>query len=225
MRFTFSQIASLTFLFLSLGLITVSAAEEEAKANKPRIVFLGDSITAGFGLEKSEAYPGLIANIAKKNDRHWDCVNAGLSGDTTSGGVRRAKLLVRRPVDLIVVALGGNDGLRGISPATTQKNLITIIETVQKAHPKAAIILAGIDVPANMGETYKKSFLATFKTVAEKKKVIFYPNLIAGIVGDPKFNQEDMIHPNKEGQKVIAEQLFKIIQTTLSKPQQEQSNE
>ncbi len=219
MSFVFSQIASLTFLpflFLCMGLSTSLADEDGEKANKPRIVFLGDSITAGYGLEKSEAYPALIENLAKDKDLHWDCVNAGLSGDTTSGGVRRVKLLVRRPLDLIVIALGGNDGLRGVAPATTQKNLFTIIETVQKTHPKASIILAGIDVPENMGEAYKKSFLATFKTVANKKEIIFYHNLIAGIAGDSKFNQEDMIHPNIDGQKVIAEQLLKVIQTALS---------
>lgn len=215
MRFVFSQIASLTFLFLCLGSLTLSADEDGDKANKPRIVFLGDSITAGFGLEKSEAYPALVESLAKEKDLHWDCVNAGLSGDTTSGGVRRVRLLVKRPLDLIVIALGGNDGLRGVAPEATQKNLITIIETVQKAHPKATIILAGIDVPENMGDTYKESFLTTFKTVAKKKKVILYPSLIVGIAGDPKFNQEDMIHPNKEGQKVIANQLFKMILTAF----------
>lgn len=217
MSFIFSQIASLKFLFLSLGLMTVSADEAGVKANKQRIVFLGDSITAGYGLEKSEAYPALIEELALENDLHWDSVNAGLSGDTTSGGVRRVRLLVKRPFDLIVIALGGNDGLRGVAPAATQKNLITIIETVQRAQPKAVIILAGIDVPGNMGGAYKKSFLASFKTVAEKKEVIFYPSIIAGIAGNAEFNQEDRIHPNEDGQKVVAGRLFRVIEGALGK--------
>lgn len=217
MRFVYSQITSLTILFLWLGISMLSAEEVGKTENKRRIVFLGDSITAGYGLEKSEAYPAIIEKIAKQHELHWDSVNAGLSGDTTTGGVRRIKMLVKRPLDLIVIALGGNDGLRGVAPEVTQKNLTTMIATVQKAHPKVPIIMAGIDVPANMGETYNKAFLASFKKVAAaNKEVIFYPNLIAGIAGDSEFNQVDMIHPNQQGQKVIAEQLFKIIQIVFS---------
>lgn len=219
MRFVLIQIPSLIILVLSLCGSIALAEESDQTAEKKRIVFLGDSITAGYGLDKLDAYPTVISNLAKQKDLKWTCVNAGLSGDTTTGGVRRAKILAKRPMDLIVVALGGNDGLRGISPAVTEKNLLTIIETIQKAQPKSSIILAGIDVPANMGETYKKKFLATFEKVAEEKKVTFYPNLIAGIAGDPKYNQADKIHPNKDGQKHIAEQLFKVIQLAYMEPE------
>lgn len=205
---------------MSMSALSASDAKNEGdkggSEKKHTIIFLGDSITAGYGLKKSEAYPALIEKLATLNDLEWNCINAGLSGDTTSGGVRRVKLLVRRPLDVIVIALGGNDGLRGIAPEATVMNLTTIIETVQKAHPKATIILAGIEVPKNMGEDYEKKFLATFVTVAKKKEVVCYPNLIAGIAGDMKFNQEDLIHPNQEGQKVIAKKLFQTIHTALS---------
>jgi acyl-CoA thioesterase-1 len=226
----FLQIAS-RIIFLSLfSLLSISAVQAQGKdtdektdhnqrIDNRRIVFLGDSITAGFGLEKSAAYPALIQELAKQQGLQWKCINAGLSGDTTAGGVRRVKLLVKRPrnVDLIVIALGGNDGLRGIPPAATKKNLLDIIATIQKKQPKAKIILAGIEVPANMGADYKEKFLATFKEVAQKTEVSFYPSLIEGISGDPKFNQPDMIHPNQAGQKVIATKLFKEIQTTFTK--------
>jgi len=226
----FLQIAS-RIIYLSLfSLMSLSAVQAHEKdepepkitaddQTKRRIVFLGDSITAGFGLEKSTAYPALIQDLAKQQGLQWKCINAGLSGDTTNGGVRRVKLLVKRPrnVDLIIIALGGNDGLRGIAPAVTQKNLLAIVATIQKEQPKAKIILAGIEVPANMGADYKEKFLATFTEVAQKTKVSFYPSLIEGISGATKLNQPDMIHPNQEGQKVIATKLFKQIQTTFAK--------
>jgi acyl-CoA thioesterase-1 len=223
----FLQIAS-RIIFLSLfSLLSISAVQAQEKVadektdhnqriDNRRIVFLGDSITAGFGLEKSTAYPALIQELAKEEDLQWKCINAGLSGDTTTGGVRRVKLLVKRPLDLIIIALGGNDGLRGIPPATTQKNLLDIIGTIQKEQPKSKIILAGIEVPANMGADYKEKFLATFEEVAQKTEVSFYPSLIEGISGDPKLNQPDMIHPNQAGQKVIATKLFKEIQTAFA---------
>jgi acyl-CoA thioesterase-1 len=224
----FLQTASRIIYLSVFSLISLSVVQAHEKdqpdsksttddQTKRRIVFLGDSITAGFGLEKSTAYPALIQELAKQQGLKWKCINASLSGDTTNGGARRVKLLVRRPLDLIIIALGGNDGLRGIAPAVTQENLIEIIATIQKQLPKAKIILAGIEVPANMGTDYKKKFLATFTEVARKTKVTFYPSLIEGISGDPKLNLPDMIHPNQEGQKVIAEKLFKQIQITLAK--------
>ena len=218
----FSQIASriislICFCLISFGTDQAHGKDEPTTEDnsKRRIVFLGDSITAGFGLEKSAAYPPLIQELAKQQGLQWECINAGLSGDTTTGGVRRVKLRVKRPLDLIVIALGGNDGLRGIAPAATQKNLLEIIETIQKKQPDATIILAGIEVPANMGADYKEKFLATFKEVARKTKASFYPSLIEGITGDPKMNLPDMIHPNEEGQKIIATKLFKKIQATI----------
>lgn len=219
MKFVFSQIASLIILLIFSGQAHSQTPDEENAKDKTKrkIVFLGDSITAGYGLEKSEAYPALIAELAKKQGLDWTCVNAGLSGDTTNGGVRRSKLLVKRPLDLIIVALGGNDGLRGISPDVTEKNLLAIIDSVRTAQPKAKIILAGIEVPENMGTEYQEAFLATFQEVTKKTKVNFYPSLIDGIAGDPTYNQADEIHPNQEGQKVIAKKLFKKILPLLSK--------
>jgi len=191
--------------------------ESKRRENKLRIVFLGDSITAGYGLQKSEAYPALIASLAKEKGLVWDCVNAGLSGDTTAGGVRRVRLLSRKPLDVMVVALGGNDGLRGIPPAATRKNIVSIVGAIRKAQPKVKVLLVGIEVPENMGEAYKKEFLKTFSDTAKELKVDFYPNLIDGIAGDPKFNQQDVIHPNVAGQKVIAGKVFEKLGKVLEK--------
>lgn len=221
----FSQTASRIIFLTFLGLISFSYSQVHAQdaqktgdKNKRRIIFLGDSITAGFGLEKSAAYPALIQELAKQQDLQWTSINAGLSGDTTNGGVRRVRLLVKRPrnVDLIIVALGGNDGLRGIAPEVTQQNLLEIIATIKEKQPTAKIILAGIEVPENMGADYTQKFLATFQEVARKTKVKLYPSLIKGISGDPKMNQADMIHPNQEGQKIIAKNLFGEIKAVFN---------
>ncbi|MGJ8656055.1 MAG: arylesterase [Akkermansiaceae bacterium] len=219
----FSQTASSIISLICFTLLTISPQQTHAQDQPPttdtpnrRIIFLGDSITAGLGLQKSQAYPALIQNLAKQQNLNWTCINAGLSGDTTNGGVRRVKLLTKRPLDLIIIALGGNDGLRGIAPAVTQQNLLTIINTIQTNQPKAKIILAGIEVPANMGTDYKTKFLTTFQQVADKTKVPLYPSLIKGISGDPKLNQPDLIHPNQQGQQIIATNLFKKIQSTLT---------
>lgn len=214
MKIVFSQIASLIILLTSFG----QAQTEPPISESPRrVVFLGDSITAGFGLEKAQTYPSLIAQLAEKQGKQWTCINAGLSGDTTNGGVRRVKLLVKRPLDIIIVALGGNDGLRGIAPEVTQKNLIDIITSVKKAQPKVKIILAGIEVPENMGNDYQTKFLNTFTEVAKKTKVHLYPSLIKGISGDPVYNQADMIHPNEKGQAIIAEKIYQEILKVLAK--------
>jgi len=216
MRIPLSQTASLAILVLSfLGLFIAPLEASEATRN-PRIIFLGDSITAGFGLERSEAYPAVIAELAQEKKLEWNVVNAGLSGDTTNGGVRRVKLLTKKPFDLIVVALGGNDGLRGIEPAVTKKNLLTIIDTARKAQPNVPLLLVGIDVPENMGENYTQKFLNSFEAVAKERKIAFSKNLLEGIAGDSQYNQEDMIHPNAEGQRVIATRLFKRIETIFS---------
>lgn len=222
----FSQTASRTIslIFFSILCLITHAQEKQPTEtkNNQRIIFLGDSITAGFGLEKSQAYPALIEQLAKQQNLNWKCINAGLSGDTTTGGARRIKLLTKRPSDLILVALGGNDGLRGIAPAVTKENLLNIITTIRKNQPKAKIILAGIEVPANMGTDYKEKFLATFHEVAKQSEVSFYPSLIQGISGDKAMNQSDLIHPNQAGQKIIATNLFKKIQPTLSNTNQKQ---
>lgn len=173
-----------------------------------RVVVLGDSITSGYGLEKVEAWPGLVEGLAKADGKDWDVVNAGLSGDTTSGGLRRVKVLVRKEMDVLVIALGGNDGLRGVLPAASKKNLVEIVRAARKAHPEVKILLAGMRMPDNMGEAYRAEFRKIFVEVAKEEKVALMPLLIEGIAGKLEFNQADLIHPNVEGQKVIAEGVY-----------------
>ena len=216
MRFRFPQLSSYFIIPLIVAFCSLLGSLSAQEAKEQRILFLGDSITAGYNLEKNQTYPAQISAMAKQQGKTWECVNAGLSGDTTTGGVRRIKVLARKPFDLFVIALGGNDGLRGIQPAATQKNLSSIIDTIKKNQANAKILLIGIEVPDNMGEAYKKSFLSLFTKAAQENKVALYPNLIEGIAGDPTYNQQDVIHPNAKGQKMIASRLLKKIDSLLS---------
>lgn len=188
-----------------------------ADQNNQRIVFLGDSITAGYGLKKEQAYPKLIETLAAAQGIPITSVNAGLSGDTTRGGLRRLKILVKKPVDICVIALGGNDGLRGIPPEVSQANLTAMVDLIRKAQPNAKVLVAGMQMPNNMGENYTQAFRKIFATVAKEKKTAHLPFLLEGIAGSAEHNLPDRIHPNAKGQTVIAQHVFKALLPLLKK--------
>ena len=176
-----------------------------------RVVILGDSITAGYGLKKEEAYPAIIHKLAKADGHQLKVINAGLSGDTTSGGLRRIRVLARQPIDILVIALGGNDGLRGIDPKVSQTNIEGIIDVVQTKHPDAKIIVAGMQMPDNMGKEYINAFRKVFADVAAKKKVSALPFLLEGVAADKALNLPDGIHPNTKGQTIVAAHVYKAL--------------
>ncbi len=138
-------------------------------------------------------------------------INAGLSGDTTSGGLRRIRVLARQPIDILVIALGGNDGLRGIDPKVSQTNIEGIIDVVQTKHPDAKIIVAGMQMPDNMGKEYINAFRKVFADVAAKKKVLALPFLLEGVAADKALNLPDGIHPNTKGQTIVAAHVYKAL--------------
>lgn len=175
-------------------------------ADRKTIVFIGDSLTAGYGLENpsAQAYPALIQEKIDSARLPYRVVNAGLSGDTTAGGLRRINWLLRQHMDVLVVALGGNDGLRGVSPAITEKNLLGIIERAQTTYPHIQIVIAGMQMPANMGADHTLAFKKLFPAVAAQKQCKLIPFLLEGVGGDPELNQIDLIHPTAEGQRLIA---------------------
>ncbi len=181
------------------------------------LVFFGDSLTAGFGLDDpgQDAYPALIQRKIDSEGLPWRVVNAGLSGDTTAAGVRRVDWVLRQPVDLFVLALGANDGLRGITPELTESNLREIIGRVRARYPSAGILLAGMRMPPNMGEDYTRRFAALFPSAAEKEHVELIPFLLEGVGGRPQFNQADSIHPNIAGHALIADALWPILRPRL----------
>lgn len=180
------------------------------------ILFFGNSLTAGYGLEPSEAYPALVQQKLDSLGYDYRTINAGLSGETTASGNSRLEwVLERQPVDVFVLELGANDGLRGIEPTETQRNLEAIIEKVRTANPDVEIILAGMMVPPNMGNEYTDRFQQIFPEVAEQQDVSLIPFLLEDVAGEPDLNQADGIHPTAEGQRIVADNVWKVLQPVL----------
>lgn len=189
---------------------------QTAGEGKKRILVLGDSITAGYGLEREEAYPALLQEKVNAAGLAYEVVNAGVSGDTTAGGLRRIDwALGQRGADVLVIALGGNDGLRGVSPEQTEKNLAGIISKARAKNPAMKILIAGMQMPANLGAKYVESFKQTFSKVAAAEKTELLPFLLEGVGGDATLNQPDRIHPTADGQRRIAELIWPKLQGML----------
>jgi len=187
------------------------AGKEKAKT----IVFFGNSLTAGYGVDPSEAFPALVQEKIDSMHLPYKVVNAGLSGETTAGGKSRIDWILRQPVDIFVLELGGNDGLRGIPIAETSKNLQAIITRVREKNPQVKIILAGMQVPPNMGRTYATAFRVVFQQLAANNQIDLIPFLLENVGGISHLNQADGIHPNPEGHKIVAENVWKVIQGLL----------
>lgn len=197
--------------------LSAAAAATGFAAEAKTIIFFGDSLTAGYGLNDptSEAYPALIQRKIDEAGLPWRTVNAGLSGETTAGGLRRIDWLLRQPIDIFVLALGANDGLRGIDPNVSRDNLQRIIERVRAKNPQAKLVLAGMQMPPAMGDTYARQFGAMYPAVAEHAHATLIPFLLEGVGGRAELNQADRIHPTARGQAVIAETVWKSLRPLL----------
>jgi acyl-CoA thioesterase I len=198
----------------ALGAVSLRAARA---ADTRTIVFFGDSLTAGYGLAdpSSQAYPALIQEKIDAANLPWRAVNAGLSGETTAGGLRRVDWILRQPVDIFVLALGGNDGLRGIDPSVSRQNLQQIIDRVRAKNPQAKIVVAGMQMPPALGADYVRSFQQVFPEVAEKNDAVLLPFLLEGVGGRLDLNQPDRIHPTAKGHALMAETVWKILRPLL----------
>ncbi len=179
------------------------------------ILFFGDSLTAGYGLSPEEAFPALVEKSMIKSGKAVRVVNAGLSGETSAGGLSRIDWILRQPIDLFVLELGGNDGLRGLPLDQTRKNLQTIIDKLRIKYPSCKIVLAGMMVPPNMGKEYSSSFQRLYRELAKKNNAVLIPFLLEGVGGIEKLNQADGIHPNAEGHKIVASNLVKVLSPLL----------
>jgi len=179
------------------------------------ILFYGDSLTAGYGLSTDEAFPAVIEQKLNQKGKPTKVVNAGLSGETSAGGLNRLDWVLKQPVDMFVLELGANDGLRGLPLDQTQKNLQAIIDKVKTKYPKAKIVIAGMLVPPNMGPDYTASFRKIFPDLAKKNNVSLIPFLLQDVAGDEKLNIADGIHPNVEGHKIVARNVLKVIEPLL----------
>lgn len=210
-------------LLMSLAGLEFSAIRA-AEPGTRTIICFGDSITAGYGLENAsaESYPALLqkkidqAGLKSGTALNWRVVNAGLSGETTAGGARRIDWILRQPVDIFILALGGNDGLRGLDPSVSQKNLQVINDHVHARYPAAKIVLAGMMIPPSMGEDYGHAFAKMYPTLATKNNLILIPFLLEGVGGNPELNQADAIHPNHAGHARIAETLWREIHPLIT---------
>lgn len=201
---------------VTLALVIAGAPLHAEDGTRAAILFFGDSLTAGYGLDDPAlAYPGLIAQRIKAAGLPFDVVNAGLSGETTAAGVRRVDWVMRQPVAVFVLALGGNDGLRGIPIAETERNLQAIIDAVRARSPGIRIILAGMEAPPNMGPDFTREFRAIFPRVAEANGVPLIPFLLEGVGGEPELNQRDGIHPTPEGQRIVADNVWRVLEPVL----------
>ena len=195
---------------------TTTVADNDTTQAEKVILFFGNSLTAGYGLEPSEAFPALIQQKLDSLGYDYRTVNAGLSGETTASGLSRLDwVLERQPVDVFVLELGANDGLRGLEPTETQRNLAAIIDQARAANPQVVIVLAGMLVPPNMGNAYTERFQQVFPAVAEAQNVTLIPFLLEGVAGEPKLNQADGIHPTVKGQQIVAENVWETIKPLL----------
>ena len=215
---------SLIHLFLLLAILSCNNNDKISSKQQPvkspatdtvskmkTILFFGNSLTAGYGIDPSEAFPALIQNKIDSMHLNFKVINAGVSGETSAGGTGRIDWILQQPVDLFILELGANDGLRGIPLSETKKNLQSIIDKVRAKYPQAKVVLAGMQIPPNMGQEYTGAFKKIYPDLAEKNNIALIPFLLEGVGGNPKLNQPDGIHPTAEGAKIVAENVWKVL--------------
>jgi len=192
-----------------------SPVARAAADDRPVILFVGTSLTAGLGLDPSEAYPALVQRKIDAAGLHYRVVNAGVSGETSAGALRRMGWLMRQPVAVLVVETGANDGLRGQEPEATRENVQAIFDEVLRRRPPPKLVLAAMEALPNYGEQYRRRFRAIFPELAKANGATLVPFLLEGVAGNPLLNQPDGIHPNAEGQEVVAENVWKTLRPLL----------
>ena len=181
---------------------------------RPKIVALGDSLTAGYGLLESQSYPAILQERLNAEGYKFEVVNAGVSGDTTAGGLRRLDwALEGGDVRVLIVALGGNDGLRGLSVDEMKKNLTAIITRAREKN--VVVILAGMEAPPNYGQEYATAFRSAFRDIAARERVLVIPFLLDRVAGQSQLNQGDGIHPNEQGSRIVAETVWSVLRPLL----------
>lgn len=206
-----------------VGLSSLQSAQA-AKDDASRVITilaLGDSLTAGYGLSRKQAYPALIAEKMRTANYQFVVTNAGWSGDTTAGGLRRLQPLLRgKRIDVLILALGINDAFRGVPIEQMRSNLQAIIDQTRTRHPNVSIIIAGMQLPSVSNDGYVRGFGEMFGTLAEKNHTALIPYLLEGVGGDPELNQPDRVHPNAAGQRVLAENVWRVLESILARIRQ-----
>lgn len=209
------QCGPVRFLLIALMVLFVqmpiNRASPTANSEDIRVLVLGDSLSAGHGLDQEEAFPALVEKRARQAGLPVRVINAGVSGDTTASGLRRIDWLLRSPVDVLLLELGANDGLRGVAPDATHQNLQEIIDRVRASNRRVEIVIAGMMVPPNMGPDYSDRFRKIFPALAEDNNTHLIPFLLEGVAGDPSLNLSDGIHPNAAGHRKVAENVWQVL--------------
>lgn len=191
------------------------ASVHESQTPSFRILFLGDSITAGFGVDPEKAFPALIQERINELELPFIVVNAGISGETSSGGLSRIPWMLRQKIDILILELGGNDALRGIDLVVTQHNLSQIISKTKDAYPGVRVIVAGMQVPPNLGHEYTATFRSIFPELARQYNASLIPFVLEGVGGIPELNQPDQIHPTEAGHVLVADNVWEILSPIL----------
>lgn len=179
------------------------------------VLVLGDSLTAGYGLDPQQAYPALLQRKVDRKGWPVRIQNAGVSGETSAGGLRRIDWLLQRRVDVLVLELGANDGLRGIPLESTKANLQAIVDRTRQRYPDVKIVIAGMEVPPNLGPDYTAAFRSLFRELAQENNCALIPFLLEGVGGRPELNLPDGIHPTAEGHRIVAETVWKTLEPVL----------
>ena len=192
-----------------------TAKESATITKKKSIVFYGNSLTAGYGVSPSEAFPAIIQKKIDSLSLPYNVINAGVSGETSSGGKTRIDWILREPIDIFILELGANDGLRGTPLSETKKNLQDIIDKVKAKYPDTKLVFAGMEIPPNMGQAYTTEFRNIYTDLAAKNKMTLIPFLLEGVGGEPELNQADGIHPTAEGHIIVAENVWKQLEKLL----------
>jgi acyl-CoA thioesterase-1 len=193
----------------------ISQSSESTNSKNKNILFFGDSLTAGMGLSIEEAFPAIIQGKIDSLGLPYTVINAGISGETTAGGKNRIDWVLNQAVDIFVLELGANDGLRGVPLTETRKNLQVIIDVVKKKNPDTKIILVGMQIPPNLGIEYTREFSNIFPELASKNKLPLIPFLLENVAGNPNLNQNDGIHPTAEGHKILADNTWVVLKEYL----------
>lgn len=204
------------FKYIILCILTCVISVTFSSQDLPkRILFFGDSLTEGLGVDQSKRYTALLRDSIQKYKLNYTIVNAGVSGETTSGGLRRINWVLQKPVDVFVLGLGSNDGLRGIDTKLMEENLKKILTIVKTKNPSAELVLLGAKAAPNMGTVYSEKFDAVFKSVAKEYNTSFVPFLLEGVGGVPSLNNSDGIHPNPKGHAILAKNVWGKLREVL----------
>jgi acyl-CoA thioesterase-1 len=225
MKSAFTNYSFCLLFILAAWLTSCSASTEKKQAEEgtqvvataanKTILFFGNSLTAGYGIDPEESFAGRIQTRLDSMKKEFRVINGGLSGETTAGGLSRLDWFLEEEPYLFVLELGGNDGLRGIALTETKKNLLAIVDKVQAKYPNTKIILAGMQIPPNMGQEYTEEFKAIYPAVAKEKNIELIPFLLEGVAGNPDLNLPDGIHPTAEGHRLVMETLWPYISKAL----------